>query len=38
MGLFGNMLVDSPDKDYYSPVNREEVLMLDDLLSQRRTR
>ena len=32
MGLFGNMIVDSPDKDYYSPVNREEVLMLDDLL------
>ena len=32
MGLFGNMLVDSPDPDYYSPVNSEEVLMLDDLL------
>ncbi len=32
MGLFGNMIVDSPDKDYYAPVNREEVLMLDDLL------
>ncbi len=32
MGLFGNMLVDSPDRDYYSPVNEEQVLMLDDLL------
>jgi suppressor of ftsI len=32
MGLFGNMLVDSPDPGYYSPVNREEVLVLDDLL------
>lgn len=32
MGLFGNMLVDSPEKDYYSPANREQVLVLDDLL------
>ena len=32
MGLFGNMIVDSPDKDYYAPANREQVLMLDDLL------
>jgi len=32
MGLFGNMLVDSPARDYYSPVNREETLVLDDLL------
>ena len=32
LGLYGNMLVDSPRPDYYSPVNREEVLMLDDLL------
>jgi suppressor of ftsI len=32
MGLFGNMLVDSPERDYYAPVNREQVLMLDDLL------
>ena len=23
MGLFGNMLVDAPDRDYYSPANRE---------------
>ena len=32
MGLFGNMLVDSPERDYYSPVNREQMLVLDDLL------
>ena len=32
MGLFGNMRVDSPDRDYYAPVNHEEMLVLDDLL------
>ncbi|MCH8962002.1 MAG: multicopper oxidase domain-containing protein, partial [Bacteroidetes bacterium] len=32
LGLYGNMLVRSPDLAYFSPVNREEVLMLDDLL------
>ena len=32
MGLYGNMLVDSPDPGYYGPANAEEVLMLDDLL------
>ena len=32
MGLFGNMMVDSPDPNYYSPVNGEQVLMFDDLL------
>jgi FtsP/CotA-like multicopper oxidase with cupredoxin domain len=32
MGLFGNMLVDSPDPNYYSRVNRELALMFDDLL------
>ena len=32
MGLFGNMLVDAPDPDYYSPANDEQVLILDDLL------
>ncbi|MEP6494991.1 MAG: multicopper oxidase family protein [bacterium] len=32
MGLYGNMLVDSPERDYYSPVNREEPLVLSDLL------
>jgi FtsP/CotA-like multicopper oxidase with cupredoxin domain len=32
MGLAGNMLVDSPERSYYSPVNREQTLMLSDLL------
>ncbi|MEP6692511.1 MAG: multicopper oxidase domain-containing protein, partial [Gemmatimonadaceae bacterium] len=32
LGLFGNMMVDSPDPAYYSAVNAEEFLMLDDLL------
>ncbi|MBX6331784.1 MAG: multicopper oxidase family protein [Gemmatimonadaceae bacterium] len=32
MGLFGNLLVDAPDPEYYSPANREQVLILDDLL------
>ncbi len=32
LGLYGNLLVDSPQPDYYSPVNQEQVLMLDDLL------
>ncbi len=32
MGLFGNMIVDSPDPAYYSPANDEQALMLDDLL------
>ncbi len=32
LGLYGNMLVESSRPDYLSPVNREEVLMLDDLL------
>ena len=36
MGLFGNMIVDSPEPDYYSPVNREQSLVLNDLLDQRR--
>jgi len=35
LGLFGNILVESPDRAYYSPVNREEVLLLDDLLVDR---
>ena len=34
MGLFGNMLVDSPDSAWYSPANREEVLTLGDLMMQ----
>jgi len=32
MGLFGNLRVDAPDPDYYSPVNQEQTLMLDDVL------
>src|SRR6185437_11389290 len=32
MGLFGNMLVDSPDTSYYSPANAEQALVLDDIL------
>lgn len=32
LGLYGNMLVDPLEDDYYAPVNREEVLVLDDLL------
>src|SRR6185312_8136971 len=32
LGLFGNMIVDSPDSAYYSPANQEQVLVFDDLL------
>jgi suppressor of ftsI len=32
LGLYGNLLVRSPEHDEYGPANREEVLMLDDLL------
>jgi FtsP/CotA-like multicopper oxidase with cupredoxin domain len=32
LGLYGNIMVRSPRADYFSPANREEVLMLDDLL------
>lgn len=32
MGLVGNMLVDSPDSAYYSPANRDVVLVLSDLM------
>ena len=32
LGLYGNVLVRSPDGMRYSPANREEVLLLDDLL------
>ncbi|MEO5798878.1 MAG: multicopper oxidase family protein [Gemmatimonadales bacterium] len=32
MGLYGNMLVDSPDPTYYSPANREQALVLSDLM------
>lgn len=32
LGLAGNMLVDPKFENYYSPVNREELLVLDDIL------
>ncbi|MBR9699386.1 multicopper oxidase family protein [Candidatus Woesearchaeota archaeon] len=32
LGLAGNMLVDSPESDYYNPINKEELLVLDDIL------
>lgn len=32
LGLYGNLLVDPPRDDYYGQVNREEVLILDDIL------
>ena len=32
LGLYGNMLVESADPDYYGPAGRDEVLILDDLL------
>ena len=32
LGLYGNLLVRSPDSAYYGPVHREEMLIVDDLL------
>ena len=32
MGLYGNVIVDPADPDYWAPVNREWVLTLDDVL------
>ncbi|WP_420632471.1 multicopper oxidase domain-containing protein [Candidatus Palauibacter sp.] len=32
LGLYGNLLVDPAAADYYGPANREEVLILDDIL------
>jgi suppressor of ftsI len=32
LGLYGNMLVAAPEPGYYATVNREEALILDDLL------
>ncbi len=32
LGLYGNMMVTSPDADYYGPAHREEVIILDDIL------
>jgi FtsP/CotA-like multicopper oxidase with cupredoxin domain len=34
LGLFGNMLVDAPGRDWYSPANSEQVLTLGDILMQ----
>ncbi len=34
LGLAGNMMVRPTRADYFAPVNREEVLMLDDILMQ----
>ena len=34
MGLYGNVLVDPADPDYWPPVNREVILTLDDILLQ----
>lgn len=35
LGLYGNILVEPTDPEYYNPVNRQEVLILDDLLVDR---
>jgi FtsP/CotA-like multicopper oxidase with cupredoxin domain len=32
LGLYGNILVDSPDPDYWAPAHRELALTLDDIL------
>jgi len=32
LGLFGNLLVTSPDPDYYGPAHRDEVFVVDDIL------
>lgn len=32
LGLYGNILVRSPRPDYYSPANRDQILIIDDLL------
>ncbi|MFV1981239.1 MAG: multicopper oxidase family protein [Rhodothermia bacterium] len=32
LGMYGNVLVDALEADYYNQVNREEVLVLDDLV------
>lgn len=32
LGLYGSLLIDPASDDYYGPANREEVLVLDDLL------
>jgi FtsP/CotA-like multicopper oxidase with cupredoxin domain len=32
LGLYGNILVDSDDPEYFNPVNKEEVVIFDDIL------
>ena len=32
LGLYGNLLVRSPDPEYFGPAHREEILVVDDLL------
>ena len=32
LGLYGNLLVASPDPDFYGPAHREAVVILDDVL------
>jgi hypothetical protein len=32
MGLYGNIVVDPADDDYWPPVNREHIVTLDDIL------
>ena len=32
LGLYGNMLVRSPEAEYFSPAHREEIVVLDDIL------
>lgn len=32
LGLYGNLLVDPPEPDYYAPAHREEIIVLDDIL------
>jgi len=36
LGLFGNLLVESPDPEYYGASNREEIFVLDDILMDER--
>ena len=36
LGLYGNMFVEPPDREYFGPANREEFLLLDDLLVDER--
>lgn len=37
LGMYGNFLVEPTDQNYYSPVNKEEALFLDDILLDKNT-